>query len=361
MSAVDTTQAGASAAASPGLQQRLAASSERGGPGTGASKQAWLREMERAQTAGWFQPFNEAASAAGNGKTNEGAAPRPLAPSRSPMAFTPLTHRQYRTDSSVSEQQHQQQASPGSQEESDGLAETAQSVAADATYVDANGTTATARSRHSTLEDSPPEASVEGQDAATLESSSQPDFISTGVLGPRAALIRSEATSAVDPARPLVRAHVASFVPVVSQKASTLSAAIETVAQPQAPEGSQQRADDIDGPLNSSNVIKAVLTGQSSTRLHTAWTDEGLNLWLGMDGSAQQVNVQAALIANTLQQALKSNGQRLNRVICNGSVVFDASTSSISSPRDFSAELERHATSQQPVAPHSFPSQKETS
>lgn len=62
----------------------------------------------------------------------------------------------------------------------------------------------------------------------------------------------------------------------------------------------------------------------TGTRVHAQWTDAGALLWLGMDGSASQVGFQAAAIVPSLQRALREQGQRLVRVVCNGRVVFDA-------------------------------------
>jgi hypothetical protein len=62
----------------------------------------------------------------------------------------------------------------------------------------------------------------------------------------------------------------------------------------------------------------------SGTRVYAQWTEAGALLWLGMDGSASQVGFQAAAIVPSLQRALREQGQRLVRVVCNGRVVFDA-------------------------------------
>ena len=78
-----------------------------------------------------------------------------------------------------------------------------------------------------------------------------------------------------------------------------------------------------------------------ATRLHTQWNAEGLSLWIGMDGTARQVELQAQTIVATLQRTLKSQGQRLSRVVCNGTVVFDEKLSELGRHRltDFSSFL----------------------
>ncbi|AYM96384.1 hypothetical protein EAG14_10240 [Acidovorax sp. 1608163] len=64
-----------------------------------------------------------------------------------------------------------------------------------------------------------------------------------------------------------------------------------------------------------------------ATRLHSQWTVEGLSLWIGADGTAQQVQLQASTIVGALHRSLKDQGLKLSRVVCNGSVVFDAQAS----------------------------------
>ncbi|WP_198971508.1 hypothetical protein [Xylophilus sp. ASV27] len=111
------------------------------------------------------------------------------------------------------------------------------------------------------------------------------------------------------------------------------------------------RFSDLTDVLGPSRTISA--SAPASARLHAQLGPEGVELWLGLDGTAQQVAQQAALIVPQLCAALQLQGQRLNRVICNGQLVWDAADSrqQTSSPR-FSSLL-GSPTSEPFLAPYS--------
>ncbi|CAN7566767.1 hypothetical protein LJR129_004105 [Acidovorax sp. LjRoot129] len=343
---------------STGAQWASAGTSEQSYPtNKGAGRQAWMREMERAQASGWFQPFNE--SLLGHGSASEFTLPRPLAATRTPLAFAQLTQRDTgiggATESPFAMQQPSIQGDAALATAAESLQPTAESAAAEG----ADDAALAAAVQEIALG-----FAVGIQDAVTPELGSGSALMSQGVLGFRAAALQGDASRIADATGPLNRPAVASFVPIFPQAAS-LSVALSSLTPQNTTSlnatAPSQHTDGVDGALHSSSLPRALLSGQTATRLHSAWTAEGLNLWLGMDGSAQQVRAQAAMIVSTLQQTLKGHGQRLNRVVCNGSVVFDASASSGVTLRDFSAELERHASSSPSIEPRSFLSQKEIS
>ena len=59
-------------------------------------------------------------------------------------------------------------------------------------------------------------------------------------------------------------------------------------------------------------------------RAHSEWVEGALHLWLGMDGTAEQVQAQMLVLLQSLRQSLQQDGRRLSRVVCNGKVVLDA-------------------------------------
>lgn len=78
---------------------------------------------------------------------------------------------------------------------------------------------------------------------------------------------------------------------------------------------------------------------RSSTRVHVEWTQDSLELWLGIDGTTEQVELQVQTVATSVLRTLKLQGQRLTRLTCNGVVVFDATTDTTTAPvsPDFSS------------------------
>lgn len=117
------------------------------------------------------------------------------------------------------------------------------------------------------------------------------------------------------------------------------------------------------GTSPASRLVGGSTAQQAATRLHANWTPDGLNLWIGMDGTAQQVTAQAAVVVNTLQRTLRNQGHRLSRVVCNGSVVYDAATASSGAPlfSDFASFLEQRTVGHFTPGLFSFPPPKENS
>ena len=101
----------------------------------------------------------------------------------------------------------------------------------------------------------------------------------------------------------------------------------------------------------------------TATRLHTQWTSEGMELWIGMDGTARQVELQAQAIVSTLLRTFNSQGQRLSRVVCNGTVVFDGQDPEANGRHlaDFSSFLHQdtHIRMSADISPPDFQPSKE--
>lgn len=304
----------------------------------GAKRQAWLREMERAQLAGWFVPTDREAS------RHEFVVKNPvrLEPQRSPAAFVPERGFPYAAASEGVEPLEVAGEALGSAASASASADPQappapvqhRDVASEASDVvsmhDPDGVKG--RTEQSALSD-PPEV-PEGHRAAAAPLPG-PGFARASE---HALLASRSATAQEAPAFP-VRPNV---IPPELPRLMSLPAMLRTeLAGSRQVEGmpnmhiSVREAEALDGALLSN----AGTQRSTATRLHTQWTSEGLNLWIGMDGTAKQVELQAQAIAATLQRTLKSQGQRLSRVVCNGTVVFDDKVSEFGSRHltDFSS------------------------
>lgn len=311
----------------------------------GAKRQAWLREMERAQLAGWFVSGGREASHhefGGNSSVR-------LEPQHSPAAFVsergfpyaaasesvePLGMRGDAPGSTVSGSastsvDHQDPSTPLPQR--DVIAETSDGVSARTRdYGEGwpeKGVVSVAQ-----------ELPEERGNAATLLPTPGFSRGSGHAFAARSAAVQESPSlpvrqSVIPPEQPRLISLPALFriefsgSPQVDGKHNVRMAVREAEA-----------LDDVFFPRTGTQRSTA-------TRLHTQWTSEGLNLWIGMDGTARQVELQAQAIAATLQRTLKSQGQRLSRVVCNGAVVFDDNLSELASRRltDFSSFLTQEA------------------
>jgi hypothetical protein len=66
-------------------------------------------------------------------------------------------------------------------------------------------------------------------------------------------------------------------------------------------------------------------TERVATRVHLEKHPDGLAVWIGADGDAASIQLQAAALLAELQRALPAAGQRLARLVCNGVDVHIAS------------------------------------
>lgn len=327
-------------------------------------RQAWLREMERAQAIGWFQPFNGNFAAADHGTPTKVAALRSLTTTLPPVICAELIRHNIPTAGRVAESQDLP-LNPGSA----GAPKNAvfKAMQPNALSVECNAGESF-------------EASPSALDGCFADLVSAPD---TKLLGTERHLGEGHGNGsdlAIGPPiapdlKPgsfqgdgLCAEHLP-YVPLVLdsfdaspfQKFAQSMLTLPVIAVVDMKDGNRQGSAGIGGTVNGLKNLPAAVSDRPATRVHAIWTEDGLNLWLGMNGSAPQVRDQASLIVGNLYQMLKEHQQRLNRVICNGSVLFDAKTSPAVQPRGFSAELERHAPDQKTFQSRSCLFQKETS
>lgn len=302
----------------------------------GAKRQAWLREMERAQLAGWFVPGGREASHHEFGVNSSVR----LEPQHSPAAF-------------VSERGFP-------------YAEVSESVEPLGMRGDASGSTVSG-SASTSVDHQDPSTPVPQRDVIATRDSGEgrPE---KGVVSVAQELPEERGNAATllpTPGFSRGSGHAFAARSAAVQESPSLPVR-QSVIPPEQPRlislpalfriefsGSPQ----VDGKHNLRMAVREAealddvffpRTGtqrSTATRLHTQWTSEGLNLWIGMDGTARQVELQAQAIAATLQRTLKSQGQRLSRVVCNGAVVFDDKLSELASRRltDFSSFLTQEA------------------
>lgn len=286
----------------------------------GTKRQAWLREMERAQLAGWFVTTGRDAF------RNEFAVKNPvrLEPQHSPAAFVsergfpyaaasegvePLDMAGEALGSAASAPTAPQDSSAPVQHR--GVASETSDAVSKLAPNDVTGW-----AEQSVLSDAPKVPEGHRAAAAPLPGTDFSRGREHALLAARSAAAQE---SPVLPVRP-------SLIPPELPRLMSLPAMFRTEFV-----GSRQ----VDGmpnmrlalheaeALDGASMPNVGTQRSTAARLHTQWTSEGLSLWIGMDGTARQVELQAQAIVTTLQRTLKSQGQRLSRVVCNGTVVFD--------------------------------------
>ncbi|MFE1574347.1 hypothetical protein ACFIQG_21510 [Comamonas odontotermitis] len=273
------------------------------------SRQAWLRAMEQSQLSGWFQPFSNEERMQGADKEYSKSSSLASASAQIAVLASPTLLRH---------------------------AENVRQVARVADQV-ANSLTPSGAT-------TPSNASL----TSAIQAQGQSGGYAADLEGIQEGLVNAQTISAtVDAVNENSGIYV---VPVLANSFATPTS-LETVASDTLPRllslHRQQIADLQVRPamplISASKAAESLLeqafstepvplqsTGvaaprDSATRLHAVWNQEGLSLWLGMDGRASQIELQAAMLVNTLRQTLCLQGQRLQRVVCNGQVIFDAS------------------------------------
>jgi len=336
------------------------------------SRQAWLREMERAQLAGWFQPFGTATGdiAQHNPKTQarpvQAGAPGPAMPQaaqRQPQMSMP-GQAQARpvatTDSGITRTASASGAAPALAEKaSPGLAAAGRS-----------GTweSLSPRSGHGlSMGDSSAAVAAYAAAGADAAAASAGEGGAPGLAKavPAAASQQASAASATA-AAPAATEHAGIRAPIqmAVQTAALLSAspsaalallavrdaAAPATAVPGADRPSTRASQSPASPSAASGPAIARWQGAAQAqgmRMHAQWTERGVQLWLGLDGSAQQVGAQAQAVVYSLHRLLRDQGQQLSRVVCNGQVVFDAATAPAGAGRalhEFSDLFDRYAS-----------------
>lgn len=347
MSGIDTAMAGL--LAGPGARGARDAAEGREPPGLSpALRQAWLREMERAQLAGWFQPFTPAAVPQPSGAAARSVQALPSGmPSARAAGGLPAA---YRAMPVPTANRGNTPALPSAdispRAEDPGTASANHSAgaggAAGAMHSDGGAAGMPDQDGSDGMRAAPaPGAGVDPWSPAAPAGASAPVPLAGASAGRGAAASAGTASAdqataatgsgSVDRAAAIVeRVVVPAWRPDgVRSFAVPLPAAL-AAASTSAP------TEPGDGPAErSGRTATAIAPGvaralpaeaQRSTgmRVHAQWSDAGAQLWLGMDGTADQVGFQAAAVVPSLERALREQGQRLVRVVCNGRVVFDA-------------------------------------
>jgi len=366
------------------------------------ARQAWLQEMERANLSEWFQPFAVGRSVVTPAPDKVPAKPEPryleLRPA-GPSGFA--TSRALNALSSRVASVHaasEQFLTAGHSTSDAGGPATANSITERGNAASTQRQSF-AESRHTVL-DSSTESSIEassevsapGSDDSSVQGiaanatggvfSDIPDMRTAG----SGAAPTLQTTVLVQSNTGLTARPVASVMPWQASFAAAVEEAVLPNALAYFSQESSSELPTAQGAASESEAllnriskqvdsspkrleVTAVLSGRvsvgaapqnSAPRLHANWSSDGLNLWVGMNGTAQQVTTQAAVIVNTLQRTLRNQGERLCRVVCNGAVVYDAMTSSNTSRfDDFSSVLDRYNAGHPTVGLFSFPSPKE--
>ena len=311
----------------------------------GAKRQAWLREMERAQLAGWFLPTGRESLRSGAAMKN----PVISEPSRSLTAVA--HHHGFPYSTSTGEARHMV---PVLAPESGPVAAVgAPSQHAFASSVQSREMSP-AESRTASMQAPSGMRGPVEQGMQSDETFVHPDgqsftaahYPAAGFLrgGEHLLLVTSSATSQESPALPLsasqtqVQPQVFLSSPVPARWEPAVNTQWDGVTYV------QKAAQEV-SPQEGSQVSRQAAQRNTATRIHTQWTSEGMTVWIGMDGTARQVELQAQAIVSTLLRTFNSQGQRLSRVVCNGTVVFDSQDPEANSRHlaDFSSFLHQDA------------------
>lgn len=302
------------------------------------SRQAWLREMERAQMTDWFQP-SDMGSTRGNGRGLETAAPTlRVSPAEAP-------------------------ARPAHGGAAASMRPVALAVALSARSAPvASGwpSSFTAAPMAGSAAGAPalsPRQAGSGLAAAAYAAAGAG---AVPIPMPGAAQAASQAAPAHRATQAEVqRAFIASALslPPAPLLAGTAAVALHAVSMPAQPDMAEPRAPAAAARENADAAPRRSASANphwqnaalpQGMRMHAQWTDSGVQLWLGMDGNAQQTGAQALAVVYSLQRLLRDQGQQLSRLVCNGKVVFDAASrppGAMRTPHEFSDIFDRLASS----------------
>ncbi len=283
----------------------------------GPSNAAWQHEMERAQFDNWFKPFDASATSTTDKR------PPQMTNMRAHSSVASLSPRLH-LPTILKETELAMDRDAGSQRSTEDTVPRRSMGGAGDPYVAQGGNSSGDR----------PLAS------SNLEPGGAPDL--QYALG---ALDRSKSTNAVHsststhasnpPVAPVASEHVSSCQAQISVLAGArllpeisnpLDTRFVSEAQPQE-EASDQLESSESARKASAALAQGVLAqpnhAASPVRLHVQWRGQTADIWLGMDGSAAQVSSQSQIVVAELQRHFAAIGQRVGRIVCNGSVVFD--------------------------------------
>jgi hypothetical protein len=61
----------------------------------------------------------------------------------------------------------------------------------------------------------------------------------------------------------------------------------------------------------------------SATRLHAQWQDDNVTVWLGVNGDRQGIEQRVAILATSLRRCIAARGNRLVKLVCNGRTIYE--------------------------------------
>ncbi len=328
-------------------------SSTAGGSLSDTARQAWQRAMEQAQMSRWFQPFEAAAATATptTSAVSSRARSALVLPYRPPAPVVhlipPATHTEEKPSpdtrpvptnvlSKEGLEVVQPQTASGNVTSARSSREADSATPSDAGVTLRGALQAVADANHPPVTQGMPRLSSCASKLLPSDGEGQPALHASrsGVVGARLTnavgqMLSADATiimRMVTASSPVAERPLSGAMAIAEQPVPFDSTELPTPATP----------DRLSNPVDASGPSRTVsASGPASARLHAQWGPEGVELWLGLDGTAQQVAQQAALIVQQLCSALQLQGQRLNRVICNGQLVWDSTDShpQTSSPR----------------------------
>ncbi|MDA8456962.1 hypothetical protein M4R22_19565 [Acidovorax sp. GBBC 3334] len=319
-----------------------------------AVRQAWLREMERTQLAGWFQPFaqTEAVPAPNTHAVPRAAASRLSAAAPRAVSSFPVAHRQLLQPRAGLYERQTHEALPNAaakaaqQEPGGGEAlrgEALGSAHSRASGMRENVEASPGRANRTAVPNSS-HASAASDPQGFVKSRSEQDgwLKGSNVLDSAASPSDPLAHSPASKSHPVPAGSVlliptgitsspmAGHPTLVADAMAAFAASDDpdaAVAAPLRPDGGVPRQQGAAFSASASRANARLPASEKQpapgTRVHAQWSAAGVELWLGMDGTASQVGFQSAALVPSLQRSLREQGQRLMRVVCNGQVVFD--------------------------------------
>ncbi len=244
---------------------------------------AWLREMERAQTATWFKPHVAPSLPVGN------------APLPTPRANV------------LGGDAHPQTS----------IGPTTPSAVA-ARHDPAQHTSSQPDRQAPASNPNPPARVVQ---AVPVNSTARPGALTTSTPLARMATDTTQGGSDARPTPPpVLPAHLAARPVVTLPRAYT-------------PPPGDAMPPQTAGAALPTLPASAPPPDNTAPRLHAQWTATGVNVWLGIGGQPDHIASQAQALVPELRRQLQAQGQLLGRVVCNGRLIFDSSTAGQQPPR----------------------------
>lgn len=309
------------------------------------ARQAWLRAMEQSQVSGWFQPFSHPETLPATEKPQPKPATMAQAPSHVASFASAAMFQRAETAQPLTSS-----AAVASNQTAAAAAAAPAATAAHVAHLSQQPAPASQalQSSLAAIASQAPGASVQAQapmaDASTLPASGWASTLQNiaANLGAQAASNTRDAAPKLQPMpTPLPAPWLSNQARLVMTSISVANAAESSVEHALATDQA------------SAKTAHFAALRESATRTHAVWDQDSLSLWLGMDGTASQIGLQASMLIKTLRQSLNLQGQRLQRVVCNGQLIFDAATAG-SAPdtfHSFSDVIDKHTPRAQVVAP----------